>query len=164
MRASRHHCRPEAEVQEINVDDIRLAADIGVNAHEFGRRQTLIVAVRLEIAIFDSDDIADTIDYNHVVRHALALGETHIALVETFARRLAEHCLEHPAVLCADVRITKPGALTNGTASTRIVVRASPRNQASGSVTADREKRQHVAAHTPHGIFADIANEAVDGG
>ncbi len=125
MRASRPRL-PQPVLQEINVDDIRVAADIGVNAHEVGRRQTLIVVVRLEIASFDSDDIADTIDYNDVVRHALALGETHIALVETFARRLAERCLEHSAVLCADVRITKPAALTNGIAGTRIVLRAAP--------------------------------------
>ena len=119
----------EAALQEIYVDDIRVAANIGVNAHEIGRRQTLIVAVRLEIAPFDSDHLTDTIDYNHVVQHALALGETHIALVETFARRLAECCLEHGAVLCADVRITKPAALTNGTASTRIVLRAKSASQ-----------------------------------
>lgn len=98
MRASRLRLA-EPVLQEINVDDIRVAADIGVNAHEVGRRQTLIVAVCLEIASFDGDDIADTIDYNDVVRHAPALGETHIALVETFARRLAERCLEHSAVL-----------------------------------------------------------------
>lgn len=125
MRVS-HPCRADAALQQINVDDIRVAAAIGVNAHEIGRRQTLIVAVRLEIAPFDSDDIADTIDYNDVVRHALALGETHLALVETFARRLAERCIDHPAVLCADVTIIKPAALTNGTASTRIVLRAVP--------------------------------------
>jgi dihydroneopterin aldolase len=129
-------------LQEINVDDIRVAADIGIHAHELGRRQTLIVAVRLEITSFDSDDIADTIDYNAVVRHAVALGERHIALVETFARRLAERCLDHPTVLCADVRITKPAALTNGVASTRIVLRSAPPSKDSGAVAIDRKNDQ----------------------
>lgn len=42
------------------------------------------------------------------------------------ARRLAEACLDHPAVIEADVLIEKPEALAGGVASARVVVTAAP--------------------------------------
>ena len=111
-------------VQEVVVRDIRLAADIGVHAHEIGRLQALIVQVGLKIRPVMSDCLADTIDYNAVVAHASALASERIALIETFAQRLAQTCLEYPNVLEADVRVEKPGALANGRASTHVVMKA----------------------------------------
>jgi dihydroneopterin aldolase len=111
-------------VQEVVVRDIRLAADIGVHAHEIGRLQALIVHVALKIRPVMSDCLADTIDYNAVVAHASALAAQRIALIETFAQRLALTCLEYPYVLEADVVVEKPGALANGQASTHVVMKA----------------------------------------
>ena len=111
-------------VQEVAVRDIRLAADIGVHAHEIGRLQALIVHVGLKIRPVVSDYLGDTIDYNAVVAHASALAAQRIALIETFAQRLALICLEYPNVLEADVVVEKPGALANGRASTHVVMKA----------------------------------------
>lgn len=110
-------------VQEVVVRDIRLAADIGVHAHEIGRLQALVVRVGLKIRPVMSDCLADTIDYNAVVAHATALAAQRIALIETFAERLASTCLEYPNVLEADVVVEKPGALANGRASTHVVMK-----------------------------------------
>lgn len=113
----------ETVFQQVVVRDIRVAADIGVHAHEVGRRQQLIVDVTLGILPVENDTMAATIDYNQVVGDAMRLGETHVALIETFARNLAERCLEHARVQTAEVVVTKPAALANGLASTRILLR-----------------------------------------
>lgn len=108
---------------EVRVEDIRLAARIGAYPHEEGRRQTLRVAVRLEVAPVTTDTLSATVDYSRIVAHAEALAEQHIALIETFARRLAAACLAETGVQCAQVVVEKPGALANGTASARVVLR-----------------------------------------
>ena len=110
--------------QEVLVREIRVAADIGAYAHEMGRRQALLVSVRLTVVPPASDHLGETIDYNRIVAHALALGEERIALIETFAQRLARACLGHAEVRAAEVVVEKPGALTNGVASTRVVMGA----------------------------------------
>jgi 7,8-dihydroneopterin aldolase/epimerase/oxygenase len=113
---------PTTSLSEVLVRDIRVAGDIGVFAHEFGRVQALIVDVRLGIVPVRDDSLNSTIDYNDVVEHAMVLGRERIALIETFARRLAERCLTHPRVLEAEVQVKKPGALTNGVAAARVVL------------------------------------------
>lgn len=113
----------QVRLQRISVRDIRVAADIGVHAHEIGRRQPLIVTVNLTIQPVTEDRLATTFDYNQAVAIALALAEERIALIETFAFRLASACLDDPAVREADVLVEKPGALVNGCAAARIVLR-----------------------------------------
>ena len=116
-------------MQEVVVRDIRLAADIGVHAHEIGRLQALVVHVGLKIRPVMSDCLADTIDYNAVVTHASALAAERIALIETFAERLASACLEYPNVLEADIVVEKPDALANGRASAHVVMKAEMRER-----------------------------------
>ncbi|MBB4641671.1 dihydroneopterin aldolase [Rhizorhapis suberifaciens] len=110
--------------QKIIVRDIRLAADIGVYAHEIGRLQALTVHVALQVLAQKSDRLADTIDYNVIVAHASALATQRIDLIETFAQRLALACLDHPPVLEVEVQVEKPGALANGMASAQVVMKA----------------------------------------
>ena len=114
-------------VQEVVVRDIRLASDIGVHAHEIGRLQALVVHVGLKIRPVMSDCLADTIDYNAVVAHATALAAQRIALIETFAERLASACLDYPNVLEAHDTVEKPGAHAKGRASTHVVMKAETR-------------------------------------
>lgn len=111
-------------LQEVMVRDIRLAADIGVHAHEIGRRQALVVHARLKVRPVASDQLADTIDYNAIVGCAEALAQERINLIETFARRLASACLRHAGVEEADIVVEKPGALLNGLASAHVVMKA----------------------------------------
>lgn len=116
-------CDPGLRVmQEVQVSDLRLAAFIGVHAHELGRRQSLVVHVRLGIETVADDVLAQTIDYNRVVEAAQGLADERIALIETFGQRLATACLEHLAVQRVEVLVEKPGALNHAMAAARTVI------------------------------------------
>lgn len=108
--------------QEVLVSDLRIAAFIGVHAHELGRRQSLVVHVRLGIDWVADDALTRTIDYSCVVDAAQALADQRIALIETFGQRLAAACLDHPAVQRAEVLVEKPGALHHALAAARTVL------------------------------------------
>ena len=108
--------------QEVLVSNLHVAAFIGVHAHEQGRRQSLVLHVRLGIACVSEDVLTQTIDYNQVVDAAQALADQRIALIEVFGQRLAAACLEHPAVERAEVLVEKPGALLHAMAAARTVM------------------------------------------
>jgi dihydroneopterin aldolase len=91
---------------------LRVEAEIGVHAHERGRRQTLVIDVELDLAGEPWRSIHQTVDYEKVVAHARAVAEEgHVLLVETFAWRLARACLRETGVTRARVRVEKPLAL-----------------------------------------------------
>jgi dihydroneopterin aldolase len=119
--------RPASHIvlQEVLVSNLQVAAHIGVHAHELGRRQSLTVNVRLAIESLSDDLLSQTIDYNMVVEAAQALADQRIALIETFGQRLAAACLQHPAVLRAEVLVEKPGALHLALAAARTVMERS---------------------------------------
>jgi len=98
---------------KVFVRALRVEAEIGVNADEYGRRQPLIIDVELDIAPPERcEHIAETVNYETVVQQARALaGAGHVKLIETFAQRLAEAMMAEPQVACARVRIEKPQAL-----------------------------------------------------
>ena len=119
--------QPTVVRQTVVVDDIRVEAFIGVHGHEKDRRQSLIVAVELEIVAPGHDSIAETIDYNRIVGCCRELSDRGIGLIETFARKLGEELLAEQCVLRAQVSVTKPGALPNGVArATAILVQSPP--------------------------------------
>jgi dihydroneopterin aldolase len=94
------------------VRGLAVEAEIGVHAHERGRRQPLIVDIELDVVAGGWRSIGETVNYEHIVRHARALADSgHILLVETFAWRLARACLAEPRALRARVRVEKPQAL-----------------------------------------------------
>ena len=104
---------------EVTISGLQVAADIGVYAHEHDRAQPLMVDVTLKIDTPVRDALQETIDYQRVAddAHALALERT--ALIETYAMRLAERCIDHPGAQWVEVRVSKPGALRGGLAGTR---------------------------------------------
>lgn len=104
----------------IRVRDLEVLADIGINADELGRRQPLIIHAELRLSAIGEDRIDATFDYREIVGRAEALAAERIALIETFARRLAEACLDDAAVLSVDISIDKPEALPNGLAGVRV--------------------------------------------
>lgn len=81
------------------------------------------------------DRIEDTIDYNDIAVSASAIARDHIALIETFAGRLAAACLNNVRVTEAEVVVEKVGALVNGSASCRVRLRRAclPSGQAASS-------------------------------
>ncbi|ATY33500.1 dihydroneopterin aldolase [Sphingomonas psychrotolerans] len=119
----------------ITVRDLPVMADIGINPHEIGYRQPLIVSVTLGMDRVARDTIDATIDYRQVARAAEALGEQRIALIETFADRLAHACLalSGHAHWC-EVTIDKPHALPAGIAS--ITARYETADAAAGRTSA----------------------------
>ncbi len=94
------------------VTGLKVQAEIGVYRHEIGRVQPLIVDVELDVPTADTDRLADTVNYEVILKAAqdIAAGG-HIDLVETFAHRLAHRCLEDSRIARARVRIEKPLAL-----------------------------------------------------
>ena len=101
------------ESLSVFVRGLRLEAEIGVNADEFGRRQPLIIDA--EIALIPPDrceHIGETVNYELVVQRAQAIAAAgHVRLIETFAQRLAESLLAEPAAARVRIRIEKPQAL-----------------------------------------------------
>ncbi len=97
---------------KIFVTGLKVAAQIGVHAHEKGQAQPLVVDVELDAPIAGARRLADTINYERVGEAARAIAaEGHILLVEDFAERLARACLADPRVTRARVRVEKPQAL-----------------------------------------------------
>jgi len=103
---------PRFVAAKVFVRGLPVDAEIGVHAHERGRRQPLIVDVELDVGPGGWRTIGETVNYERIVRHARALADSgHILLVETFAWRLARACLAEPRALRARVRVEKPHAL-----------------------------------------------------
>ncbi len=94
------------------VRGLTIEAEIGVYAHERGRRQPLVLDVDLDMTPPIWRSIHETVNYEIIVRHARALADGgHIGLIESFAWRLARACLANPSVTRARVRVEKPSAL-----------------------------------------------------
>ena len=102
----------DAPPAKIFVRNLTLEADIGIHPHEQGRRQPLVIEVELAVDAGAGRSIGETVNYETIVDHAVAIAEAgHIGLLETYARRVAEACLDEPRVLSARVRVEKPLAL-----------------------------------------------------
>ncbi|HKT54669.1 MAG TPA: dihydroneopterin aldolase [Caulobacteraceae bacterium] len=96
----------------IFVTGLKLQAEIGVYRHEIGRLQPLSVDVELDVPSAGPGRLADTVNYETILKAARAIAEGgHIELVETFADRLARTCMADPRVTRARVRVEKPLAL-----------------------------------------------------
>jgi dihydroneopterin aldolase len=97
---------------KVFVTGLEVQAEIGVYKHEIGRVQPLIVDVELDVPTAGAERLGDTLNYETILQTAQAVAaEGHIALVETYAERLARACLADPRVARARVRVEKPLAL-----------------------------------------------------
>ncbi len=100
------------ESAKVFVRALRIEAEVGVYAHEHGRRQPLIVDVELDVAGATGDQIADTVNYESIASAARDIAARgHLKLIETFAERLARALLDDARVFRARVRVEKPEAL-----------------------------------------------------
>jgi len=110
---------------KVFVRGLEIDAEIGVYAHEKGRRQPLILDVELDIAATGWRSLSQTVNYETIVEHARAIAASgHISVVESFAERLARACLENPRVLKVRVRIEKPLALAPHAAAAGVEITA----------------------------------------
>lgn len=97
---------------KVFVSGLNVQAEIGVHRHEIGRVQPLVVDVELDVPSARAERLADTLNYETILAAAENVArQGHIALVETFAERLARACMADARVTCARVRVEKPLAL-----------------------------------------------------
>lgn len=104
----------------VMLEQIEVMADIGILAAEQGTFQPLVIHVSLAIDPPGEDALERTYDYRAIHRAAHQLAAQRIALIEIFARRLAELCLADPLVRGAEVVVDKPRAVPGALARTRV--------------------------------------------
>ena len=104
-------------MDSILVRDLRVEVLIGIHKRE--RHMAQVVSIDLDIgipgtAVFASDKVADTIDYEQVALRIKALAGTgHFRLVETFADRIAKLLTEDFKAPWVRVSAAKIGILPN---------------------------------------------------
>jgi dihydroneopterin aldolase len=104
-------------MDRIQIRDLRVEVLIGIHKRE--RHVTQTVSIDLDIglpggAVFASDRVADTVDYEQVAIRIKALGAAgHYRLVETLADRIARLLLDEFRAPWAKVSIAKIGILPN---------------------------------------------------
>jgi len=97
---------------KVFVRGLRLEAEIGVYAHEHGRRQPLVADVELDIAGGGWEHLSETINYETIASKAKAVAAVgHFKLVEAYAEALGRACLEDERISRVRVRVEKPMAL-----------------------------------------------------
>ena len=97
---------------KVFVRGLEVEAEIGVYDHELGATQPLHVDIEVEVDAGGWRHLQDTVDYEVLVAHALAIAAAGpIGLVESYARRLADALLAEARVMRARVRVEKPRAL-----------------------------------------------------
>jgi 7,8-dihydroneopterin aldolase/epimerase/oxygenase len=101
----------------IVIRDLRVEALIGIHRREHHVRQTVSVDLEIGVpgaAVFASDKVADTIDYEQVALRIKALAASgHFRLVETFADRIARMLIDELGAPWAKVSAAKLGILAN---------------------------------------------------
>jgi len=101
----------------ILIRDLRVEALIGIHKRERHVKQTLSVDLDIGLpgeAVFASDKVADTIDYEQVALKIRSLaGSGHFRLVETFADRVAALLIKDFGAPWVKVSAAKLGILAN---------------------------------------------------
>ncbi len=114
---------PRIVITKVFVRALKVEAEIGIYAHEKGKRQPLVLDVELDVAVGGWSHIADTVNYETIRTIAKDIARTgHIGLVEAFAEAVAKACCEDPRVTRARVRVEKPGALAPDAAAAGVEV------------------------------------------
>jgi len=101
----------------ILIRDLRVEASIGIHKRERHVKQTLSIDLDIGLpseAVFRTDKVADTIDYEQVTLKIAALaGNGHWRLVETLADRIARMLLDEFGAPWLKVSVAKIGILGN---------------------------------------------------
>jgi dihydroneopterin aldolase len=101
----------------IVIRDLRVEALIGIHRRERHVLQTVSVDLDIGVpgpAVFASDKVADTIDYEQVALRIRTLAASgHFRLVETFADRIAALLIDDFGAPWVKVSAAKVGVLAN---------------------------------------------------
>ena len=101
-------------MDHIFVRDFRLQTLIGFHRRERVAPQTIRVDLEIGIAntaVFESDKVADCIDYDKVTTRIREVAGGHVNLVEVLAERIARMLLEEFGAAWVKVSIAKLGIL-----------------------------------------------------
>jgi dihydroneopterin aldolase len=97
--------------------DLRVEALVGIHRRERHVLQTVSIDLEIGVpgaAVFVSDKVADTIDYEQVALRIRALAASgHFGMVETFADRIATLLVNEFRAPWAKVSVAKVGILAN---------------------------------------------------
>lgn len=101
----------------ILIRDLRVEALIGIHQRERHAPQTVSIDLDIGLpsaAVFSSDKVADTIDYEQAALRIKALaGSGHFRLVETLAERIARLLIDELGAPWVKVSVAKIGILAN---------------------------------------------------
>ena len=101
----------------IVIRDLRVEVFVGIHRRERHVLQTVSIDLEIGVpgtAVFVSDKVADTIDYEQVALSIRALAASgHFRLVETFADRIAALLVDEFRAPWAKVSVAKVGILAN---------------------------------------------------
>jgi len=101
----------------IVIRDLRIEVLIGIHRREQHVPQTVSIDLDIGLpgeAVFESDRVADTIDYEQVALRIKALAASgHFRLVETLAERIARLLIDEFGAPWAKVSAAKIGILPN---------------------------------------------------
>jgi dihydroneopterin aldolase len=104
-------------MDSILIRDLRVEVLIGIHRRERHVAQTVSIDLDIGIpgtAVFQSDKVADTVDYEQVALRIRALAASgHFKLVETFADRIARLITEDFKAPWVRVSAAKIGILAN---------------------------------------------------
>jgi FolB domain-containing protein len=102
-------------MDRILISDLRARCIIGINDEERREKQDVVINLALTADLRTpgrSDRFEDTVDYRALKKRIVSMVEgSQYHLIEALAERVAEICLEHPAVQQVQVRVDKPFAL-----------------------------------------------------
>ena len=101
----------------IVIRDLRVDVLIGIHRRERHVKQTVSIDLEIGVpgaAVFASDKVSDTIDYEQVALRIAALAASqHFRLVETFADRIASVLIDEFGAPWVKVSAAKLGILAN---------------------------------------------------
>jgi 7,8-dihydroneopterin aldolase/epimerase/oxygenase len=99
-------------MRTITIEGLRVLAQVGVLAHEFGAPQPVLISVSVDMpdapTVPVRDEMSQVLDYRGLRELAKAEEREHTHLLETLAGRIAERSLRLPGVAAARVRVVKP--------------------------------------------------------
>ena len=100
-------------MRTITIEGLRVLAQVGVLAHEFGAPQPVLISLAVDMPdaplVPERDEMSQVLDYRHLRELAKAEAEReHTHLLETLAGRIAQRALSLPGVTVARVRVAKP--------------------------------------------------------
>jgi FolB domain-containing protein len=102
-------------MDKILIKDLTARCIIGVNAEERREKQEVVI----NLSIFadlrkagKSDKFEEAVDYRSIKKRLISEVEnSSFYLIEALAQRVAEICLENPAIFQVQVTVEKPSAL-----------------------------------------------------